>query len=530
MGAPNPADLPVKRKRGRPRKDENLVKKENSQLPATPASDGIQKIQQTENQINDIDDGMVGRVVSGVIEGTFDAGYFLCVRIGNSSTLLRGVVFQPEQVTPITAASDVAPHAQLYKRRDVPIPVFNPQSQVNGSILQPVQNIEQPVQLENQAPVAPDQVLPPELPPGGPFALNNQSATVVLPLTNMPMYSAGASLAGKITPQQKPEFGFVNQSSSVIVPLTNMSKNDAGTSLGGGKVVQQQIPEFRFENQSASSIVPLPNMPNNVSSTSQEVRKVILQQTPEFGFENQSSPLLKNLKMVEQDEVMQVFEVPASEPMIGIFSCSKTSNQLPQVQIQAGNSELVLDQTPSAAETQFLLPEPQMAEYRPSPIESVHNELKSSDLELHHTPVVTESQLVPVESQYVDSGVKSSEFVHKKLDNSNLELNQPIIEPMDIVMERPISPTNDSSRYMQLEKDLSKDETSENGDPVNDVADTSEAGSQPILRTEEAVPYKLADESGFPGRTESQISNSSGHTTDMDFVLGNAIPPTQSHC
>lgn len=520
IGIPAPTDLPVKRKRGRPRKDENLVKKDNSQLHVTPASDVIEKNQEAElNQRNDVDDSMVGKVVSGVIEACFESGYLLSVKVGNSSTLLRGVVFQPGKVSPVTPINDVAPNAKMYKRQDIPIPVVNPRSQANGSLSQSINTIENAVQLVNQVPVAPNQLLPPVMQSTAPFALGS-SSSVGLPLNNMPKNVAGDSLPGKVTTDQNSDLQFVNESLSVTVPF-NMSKTDAEMSMGGVSVMPQQISDLKFQNQ-ASSTVPLPNILNNVSNAPLDVGKVALQQTPVFRFENQSPHLLKNLKMVEQDEVMQVFEAPASEPMDSIFPGNKTSNQLPPVQNQVAESEAELHQTSSGGESQFLLSEPQ-TDSEPCPIETVHNDLNNSNNELHQTAVVTE----PMESEYVDSGLKSSEPVQDKVADTNFNLNEAtLVEPqivtpepkselMDIVKETPVSPTKNTPSDEKLEpteKDLSKYETSHNGKQVNDVADNTEVGSHPALRTEAALPVKPAEES------------------DMDFALVEAIPPAQSQC
>lgn len=522
IGTPVPTDLPVKRKRGRPRKDENLVKKDNPLLHVTPAPDVIDKTQEAQlNQCKDVDDSMVGTVVSGVIDACFESGYLLSVKIGNSSTLLRGVVFQPGKVSPVTPINDIAPNAKMYKRQDIPIPVVNTPSQANGSVSRSL-HIENPVQLE-KLPVAPNQVLPPVMQSTVPFALGN-SSSVVFPLNNMPKNVAGASLPGNATTNQNSELQFVNVSSSVAVPF-DMSKTDAEISMPGVRVMPQQISDLKYENQ-ASRIVPLPNIVNDVSNVSLDVEKVALQQTPVFGFESQSPHLLKNLKMVEQDEVMQVFEAPASEPMDGIFPGNKTSNQLPPIQNQTVESEVELHQTSSGGESQFLLSEPQ-TDSEPCPTEPVHNDLNNSHNEIHQNNVVTDSLSMPMESEYVDSGLKSSEPIQDKVADSNLNLNEatvvepeseitePKSVPMDIVTETPVSPTKSNPHYEKqepTEKDLTKYEASHNGKQVSDVADTTEAGSHPTPRTEAALPVKPAEES------------------DMDFALGDTIPPAQSQC
>ncbi|KAF2285776.1 hypothetical protein GH714_007745 [Hevea brasiliensis] len=75
--------------------------------------------------VNDASDIMVGQVVHGVIEAAFDAGYLLTVRVGNSETTLRGVVFKPGRCVPVSTDNDVAPGIQMIRRNEIPIPREN---------------------------------------------------------------------------------------------------------------------------------------------------------------------------------------------------------------------------------------------------------------------------------------------------------------------------------------------------------------------------------------------------------------------
>lgn len=138
------ADVPVKRKRGRPRKyprldleekaripkDQNLNRRENVRVP--PGFQGVNGNQPRQvDSIDSANDAMAGQVVSGVIEAAFDAGYLLSVRVGNSDTTLRGVVFKPGQFVPVSAENDVAPEMQMIRRNEVPLPAEN-YTQVHG--------------------------------------------------------------------------------------------------------------------------------------------------------------------------------------------------------------------------------------------------------------------------------------------------------------------------------------------------------------------------------------------------------------
>lgn len=124
------ADVPVyltkKRKRGRPRKDDNFYRDHNLQSPINNPNIG-KKLNFFKH--NNTFEGIVGNTVYGVIEGSFDAGYLISVKTANSCIPFRGVVFHSEKVIPVTPANDIAPKAKLYQRRGISVPVYNAQSQ-----------------------------------------------------------------------------------------------------------------------------------------------------------------------------------------------------------------------------------------------------------------------------------------------------------------------------------------------------------------------------------------------------------------
>ncbi|XP_049414050.1 uncharacterized protein LOC125876836 isoform X2 [Solanum stenotomum] len=133
-----PAILPLKRRRGRPRKDPSLKRVVRAQVP--PPFELVQEIQPQQVNRNDGNNGMIGQAVTGVVESAFDAGYLLNVRIGDSNTNYRGVVFKPGHYIPVTAANDVAPHLQMIRRNEVRPPAVNqlqaygPRAERNGSV------------------------------------------------------------------------------------------------------------------------------------------------------------------------------------------------------------------------------------------------------------------------------------------------------------------------------------------------------------------------------------------------------------
>ncbi|KAI3466245.1 hypothetical protein Pfo_022908 [Paulownia fortunei] len=114
---------PLKRRRGRPRKDPSLKRTAAAHVP--PGFEGVKEYLPQRADRTDGIECMVGQAVTGVVEATFDAGYLLTVRIGNSTTNLRGVVFKPGHYVPVTAENDVAPHLQMIKRNDVHLPAEN---------------------------------------------------------------------------------------------------------------------------------------------------------------------------------------------------------------------------------------------------------------------------------------------------------------------------------------------------------------------------------------------------------------------
>ncbi|GAB2298853.1 hypothetical protein Dimus_032932 [Dionaea muscipula] len=133
----SPVQMPAKRKRGRPRKDEGqsqsqVEKSLHKLLPVT----AIHQVDQStlvplppyvdkgkEQRVDDADqagglnndDEMVGQMVTGVVESVFDAGYLLTVKVGD--TYMRGVVFQGDKIVPITSQNDIAPNVKMYPRK-----------------------------------------------------------------------------------------------------------------------------------------------------------------------------------------------------------------------------------------------------------------------------------------------------------------------------------------------------------------------------------------------------------------------------
>eukprot|EP01018_Ginkgo_biloba_P010446 Gb_25823 [translate_table: standard] len=109
--------IPPKRKRGRPRKTHLLYPGEKALIPQRLDGKKKPRRKKIDSSLSSFtDNAFVGQTVHGVLDGSFDAGYLLTVRVGDTDTVLRGVVFEPGLSVPISKANDIAPNVKLTKR------------------------------------------------------------------------------------------------------------------------------------------------------------------------------------------------------------------------------------------------------------------------------------------------------------------------------------------------------------------------------------------------------------------------------
>ncbi|XP_004248404.1 uncharacterized protein [Solanum lycopersicum] len=320
-----PTILPAKRRRGRPRKDGGVAKRGNLQSAAmtAPAPENIKKVQRNAVEVNQKDgiigsNNGVGQMVSGVVDGRFDAGYFITVRVGNSSSTLRGLVFQPGRFAPITPANDVAPSATMYHRNQVAI---------------------NQLQQEQQPNVAPGQQV----------------------LTSNPMSTA-------------PFIPNTNQFPPVMAP--NEGRCNVTSTLGEKVMLQQPNQDQRVQIHQSHLTIPV-----------------------------------ENLRMVEKDEVMRVFEIPnqsegttkmVEESILEPKGSDGTSNQVQKAQNQLMGSMFQSD---------ILF----------------HGNLNSPSGEIHHNPVVSKSQ------EALDNHQIESESKNDKQPNPEQSYIQTLLQPGELV-------------------------------------------------------------------------------------------------
>ncbi|KAL2612491.1 hypothetical protein R1flu_024183 [Riccia fluitans] len=137
---------PVKRKRGRPRKADVLAAQAAAAAAAGDGGNGVvspvtslgvpsagkpdakprkprRKKTEMPSGAPGVDANLVGKSVTGVLDGSFDAGYLVTVRVGDSDTYLRGVVFGPGLTVPVIKENDLFPQVKHVKREEnIPFP------------------------------------------------------------------------------------------------------------------------------------------------------------------------------------------------------------------------------------------------------------------------------------------------------------------------------------------------------------------------------------------------------------------------
>ena len=109
-------------------KSEEVLKGENKvKKPRIRKTDGATTIEAENN--------VIGREVHGIVDGSFDAGYLLTVRVDGSPLVLRGVVFEPGLFVPLSSVTDIAPKVKMLAHNEnvlIPSP-----KQPNGLVISP---------------------------------------------------------------------------------------------------------------------------------------------------------------------------------------------------------------------------------------------------------------------------------------------------------------------------------------------------------------------------------------------------------
>ncbi|KAG5235694.1 AT hook motif-containing protein [Salix suchowensis] len=232
------AIIPLKRQRGRPRKypklevhhkgnahvprDQNPNRRENAHAVGFGGVNGKQPRQV--DPVNDANDSMIGQSVHGIIEATFDAGYLLNVRVGDTETTLRGVVFKPGHYVPVMPENDIAPGVPMIRRNEIPLPR---ESNTKADCCNPgprdMNGTAQAGQAANPAGSKGKQVLP--VVPQTPVMSRGNSVPVVLQPVNLssgaPSVSA-TSQTSLLVPSKVKQIQDADHSSNVSTPTNKV--------------------------------------------------------------------------------------------------------------------------------------------------------------------------------------------------------------------------------------------------------------------------------------------------------------------
>ncbi|KAJ6401902.1 hypothetical protein OIU84_014058 [Salix udensis] len=190
----SPADPPMKRKRGRPRKDESTVLGEKT--PVMPESDNMKKNKQTVGPAGAAGVNMVGQVITGVIDGLFDAGYFVKVK---KMMWLHKQKCTEEQIYPS--------QFHLLQLRCLVLPLHQSK------------NEKQPVELKKLTPTVQDKGLQSGVQSTVPVAKESLSASQMLPRTEYLQSSTGPLFGGSVMPPQVLGSGHENQPASATAEM-----------------------------------------------------------------------------------------------------------------------------------------------------------------------------------------------------------------------------------------------------------------------------------------------------------------------
>ncbi|KAF5205447.1 At hook motif-containing protein [Thalictrum thalictroides] len=207
--------LPVKRKRGRPRKDESL-KRVQKPAPEIPKSESVKRNPSRSTTLSsNRDDAFLGQEVSGVLDGSFDAGYLVTVKVVGTNTVLRGVLFDSGFVHPISEANDVASSVRMLKKNEIPSPAptsLHVSTQQSEAKNEHVQKVLTPIPLT---------VLPPEP------EVKQMSPPKVHPCSSVPSkkISIDINQIPQVSPQALRQEEIINVSSSHII--SEGQENDA---------------------------------------------------------------------------------------------------------------------------------------------------------------------------------------------------------------------------------------------------------------------------------------------------------------
>ncbi|KAG8637035.1 hypothetical protein MANES_15G072500v8 [Manihot esculenta] len=324
------AIIPMKRKRGRPRVN------------------GNQPCQV--DRANFASDAMVGQIVHGVIEAAFDAGYLLSVRVSNSETTLRGVVFKPGRFVPVSTDNDVAPGVQMIRRNEIPLPqenyaqVHTPRSRErNGTVhtAQPVTSKGKQVpSIASQTPViSRGNVVPVVLQP---VDLSNGNASEPSSIATQPA-DAVASKGKQVLDAAHPLNGSTptNQVQAVENQLLHFQSQDKYQSMPSGTQkepgVNQNLAQAQQEAEAQSMKLP----EDDVDDTNQPLSVEPLQSVQPVLHNHPAvvSRTLDNYRTGKMTELLQVLQENMTENQTTSMQDETNDARLGSLETELGDED-----------------------------------------------------------------------------------------------------------------------------------------------------------------------------------------------
>ncbi|CAM6101776.1 unnamed protein product [Calypogeia fissa] len=124
----------VRKRRGRPRKNGDGANGDGSNglIPETEVEPKRKRVRQHDDSVGkDVDPAYIGKYGSGMGDGSFDIGYLVTIREGDTDMVFRGVIFDPYQSMATHNAHDAAPGVKV-ARRNAAV-VFSPSGPASSS-------------------------------------------------------------------------------------------------------------------------------------------------------------------------------------------------------------------------------------------------------------------------------------------------------------------------------------------------------------------------------------------------------------
>lgn len=314
------AVVPTKRKRGRPRKcpaldDPNSFLGDGNpsdggkNFHVPPVHRGLHRNKSCQGYpSNGLRDVMAGQAVSGFLDAEVDGGFLLTVRVRNSDTVLRGIVFKPGHFVPVSAENDVAPNVHMVKRNDTPFQSENYGRARGGS--HPRSRERNGVAYPSASPSAGSGALKSKLMSAAPLQMDNvRSRGNVVPVVLQPVTTTNG---GAFTQNQRASLG--NQGSHHLSP--SVSQITQPVALQVLHPVHSTLPAKQALKTSDNGP---PDEPSKEASYEEDTKPMIL--PPGMSFQNLVKEVIKRTQTPSQSDnavCSQAVGISSSAPEGGL--------------------------------------------------------------------------------------------------------------------------------------------------------------------------------------------------------------------